>query len=53
MHHVSLKGTAGYYDGTVDGKTNRDAACSYPGPKSAAANVRGKIAFWRGIEVDR
>ena len=45
------KGTASYYHVTVDGQINRDAAWYYPDPKSAAANIRGRIAFWRGIEV--
>jgi uncharacterized protein (DUF427 family) len=47
------KGTASYFHVTVDGKTNRDAAWYYPDPKPAAANIRGRIAFWRGVEVER
>lgn len=45
------KGTASYYDVVVDGKVNKDAAWYYPDPKPAAENIRGHIAFWRGVEV--
>jgi uncharacterized protein (DUF427 family) len=45
------KGTAGYFDVIVDGKTNKDAAWYYPDPKAAAQNIKGHIAFWKGITV--
>jgi len=45
------KGTASYYDVVVDGKINKDAAWYYPDAKSAADNIKGYIAFWRGVEV--
>ena len=45
------KGTASYYDVVVDGKINKDAAWYYPETKSAADNIKGYIAFWRGVEV--
>ena len=45
------KGTASYYDIEVDGKSNKDAAWFYPDPSSAASNVRGYVAFWKGVEV--
>ena len=47
----SWKGVASYYDLVVDGKTNKDAAWYYPEPKDAAKNIRGYIAFWRGVQV--
>ncbi len=47
----SWKGTAHYYSLVVDGQTNGDAAWYYPAPKSAAANIQGRVAFWRGVEV--
>jgi uncharacterized protein (DUF427 family) len=47
------KGTAHYYTLVVDGKENPDAAWYYPEPKPAAENIRGMIAFWRGVEVMR
>ncbi len=45
------KGTASYYTITVDGKENRDAAWFYPAPKPAAAEIKNRIAFWRGVTV--
>jgi len=45
------KGVASYYDVVVEGKRNRDAAWYYPDPKPAASEVRGRIAFWRGVRV--
>ena len=45
------KGTARYYDIVVGGEVNRDAAWFYPDPKEAAAQIRGRCAFWRGVQV--
>lgn len=45
------KGTAHYYGIVVDGAENRDAAWYYPEPKPAAAEIRDRIAFWKGVEV--
>lgn len=45
------KGTAHYYSLVVDGAENRDAAWYYPDPKPAAAEIRGRIAFWKGVTV--
>jgi len=45
------KGTASYYDVVVDGAVNSDAAWYYPEPKDAAKEIRGRIAFWRGVRV--
>lgn len=45
------KGTAHYYSLAVDGRENRDAAWFYPETKQAADNIRGRIAFWKGVEV--
>jgi uncharacterized protein (DUF427 family) len=45
------KGTASYYDVVVDGQVNKDAAWYYPDPKPAAKNIKGHIAFWRGVKV--
>jgi uncharacterized protein (DUF427 family) len=46
------KGTASYYDVIVNGQANHDAAWYYPDPKPAANNVKGYIAFWKGVKVD-
>lgn len=45
------KGKASYATVVVDGEENRDAAWYYPEPKDAAAEIRGRYAFWRGVEV--
>lgn len=45
------KGTAQYYSLSVDGAENKDTAWYYPDPKSAAENIRGRIAFWKGVTV--
>jgi uncharacterized protein (DUF427 family) len=52
-HHTTCpwKGEASYYDVEVDGAVNRNAAWYYPEPKEAAKAIRGRIAFWKGIEV--
>lgn len=45
------KGTASYYDVVVDDKVNPDACWYYPEPKEAAEQIRGRIAFWKGVSV--
>ena len=45
------KGTASYYTLEVDGKTNQDAAWYYPTPKDAAAEIKDRVAFWKGVRV--
>jgi uncharacterized protein (DUF427 family) len=52
--HTSVcpwKGLASYYTLNVDGKTNTDAAWYYPEPKSAAQQIKGRVAFWKGVNV--
>jgi uncharacterized protein (DUF427 family) len=46
------KGVASYYNVVVDGQVNQDAAWYYPTPKDAAKNIKGYIAFWRGVKVE-
>jgi uncharacterized protein (DUF427 family) len=45
------KGTASYFDVVVDGKTNAGAAWVYREPMTAAAPIKGYVAFWKGVEV--
>ncbi|MBX7482805.1 DUF427 domain-containing protein [Qipengyuania qiaonensis] len=45
------KGTASYHSIQAGGKINEDAAWYYPAPKEAAAEIKGRIAFWKGVEV--
>ncbi len=47
----SWKGTASYHHVTAGGKTNRDAAWYYPEPSAAASQIRGRVAFWKGVVV--
>jgi uncharacterized protein (DUF427 family) len=45
------KGEAHYYDVVVDGEVNANAAWFYPEPKAAANNIKGRVAFWKGVKV--
>ena len=45
------KGQASYYDVIVDGDSNKDAAWFYPEPKDAAKEIKGYVAFWKGVTV--
>ncbi|HEX8920511.1 MAG TPA: DUF427 domain-containing protein [Pyrinomonadaceae bacterium] len=46
------KGEASYYDLVVDGQVNKDAAWYYPSPKDAAKQIKGRVAFWKGVKVE-
>jgi uncharacterized protein (DUF427 family) len=52
-HHsvCPWKGIASYYDIVVGDDVNANAAWYYPEPKEAAASIRQRVAFWRGVEV--
>lgn len=45
------KGTASYYDVVVSGETNPDAAWYYPETKPDADEIKGYVAFWKGVQV--
>ena len=45
------KGTARYYDVVVGEQVNPGAAWYYPEPKPAAEEIRGRIAFWKGVQI--
>ncbi len=47
------KGTASYYDIEVDGQTKQNAAWYYPSPSKAAKNIKGYVAFQRGVTVEK
>lgn len=54
--HTSVcgwKGTANYFNVVVDGQRNDNAAWYYADPKSAAANIKDHVAFWKGVSVER
>jgi uncharacterized protein (DUF427 family) len=45
------KGEAHYFDVVVDGQVNANAVWFYPDPKPAADQIRGRVAFWKGVQV--
>lgn len=45
------KGEASYYSLLVQGELNPDAVWYYPEPKPEAENIRGHVAFWKGVQV--
>lgn len=47
------KGHCSYFDLVVGDQRNEAAAWSYLEPLPAAANIRGRIAFWKGVQVER
>lgn len=47
------KGTASYYDIEVEGKRNENAAWVYRDPYPAAAEIKDRVAFWKGVRVQR
>jgi uncharacterized protein (DUF427 family) len=47
------KGQARYLNLLIDGQDNPDAAWYYPDPKPAARKIKGYVAFWRGVEVEK
>jgi uncharacterized protein (DUF427 family) len=50
--HCPWKGEASYYDVLVNGAVNQDAAWYYPDPKKAAAHIKNRVAFWKGVIVE-
>ena len=46
------KGIASYYHVEVGERRNADAAWYYADPKPAAEQIRGRIAFWKGVRVE-
>jgi uncharacterized protein (DUF427 family) len=47
----SWKGQASYLTLFVAGDANPDAVWFYPEPKEAAAEIKGRVAFWKGVRV--
>jgi uncharacterized protein (DUF427 family) len=46
------KGVASYYDVVVGDKINSDAAWYYPDTSKLAEPIKGRVAFWHGVEVE-
>ena len=45
------KGLASYYSLKVDGALNQDAAWFYSEPRPLADGIKGRVAFWKGVQV--
>ncbi|MBA2721622.1 MAG: DUF427 domain-containing protein [Methylibium sp.] len=53
-HHTmcSWKGEASYHSLLVDGNLNPDAVWYYAEPKEAAAEIKGRVAFWKSVKIE-
>jgi uncharacterized protein (DUF427 family) len=52
--HTSVcpwRGTANYYSLNVNGERNPNAVWHYVEPKDAARQIKGRVAFWKGVSV--
>ncbi len=47
------RGQARYLTLVIDGQDNQDAAFYYPDPQPIARRIKGYVAFWRGVEVQK
>jgi uncharacterized protein (DUF427 family) len=45
------KGEVHYYNVVVQGAVNANAAWYYPDQKQAAEQIKGRVAFWKGVKV--
>lgn len=47
------KGKASYYSLEVDGNENKDAAWYYPEVSELAKPIKGHVAFWKGVTIEK
>lgn len=47
------KGVASYYTLEVDGQENKDAAWYYPEVRDLAKGIKGRVAFWKGVQIEK
>lgn len=47
------KGVASYYSIEVNGQTNTDAAWYYPEVSELAKGIKGRVAFWKGVSIEK
>ncbi len=47
------KGQAHYYSLVIDGKENTDAAWFYPEVSELAKGIKGRVAFWKGVTIEK
>lgn len=45
------KGIASYYDITLGGAINHNAAWTYRHPSPFARGIKDRVAFWQGVQV--
>jgi len=50
-YQCKWKGEADYYNVTVVGEINEDAAWVYSEPADAAKQIKGHFAFWKGVTI--
>lgn len=54
MHSICpWKGQASYYTLEVNGKQNVDAAWYYPEVSELARGIKNRVAFWRGVKIEK
>lgn len=46
------KGVASYYTLEVNGENNVDAAWFYPETSELAKQIKGYVAFWKGVTIE-
>ena len=46
------KGMQGYYHIEGNGSENRDTAWYYPETSDLAKAIKGKVAFWGGVQIE-
>ena len=46
------KGQASYYSLIVDGELNTDAVWYYADPKPEAEEIKGRVAFMKGVRIE-
>ncbi len=51
--HCPWKGRASYYNIKVGGEENKDAAWYYPEVGELAKHIEGRVAFWKGVAVQK
>lgn len=47
------KGVASYYTLVVNGSENKDAAWYYPEVSALAKGIKGSVAFWKGVQIEK
>ncbi len=47
------KGLASYYTLNVNGQENKDAAWYYPEVSELAKAIKGRVAFWKGVLIEK